>query len=82
MNAKAGEKTQTDKALSDHIRNKINLKKKKNFSLGSQKLQRQYASIWEHTESASWLKDQLEHKYNVSKLEEHSPVALQGPFTP
>ena len=53
MNAKAGEKTQTDKALSDHIRNKINLKKKKNFSLGSQKLQRQYASIWEHTESAS-----------------------------
>lgn len=30
---KAGESTQTktDKALSDHIRNKINLKKKKNF---------------------------------------------------
>lgn len=33
MNAKAGEKTQTDKALSDHIRNKINLKKKKKFFL-------------------------------------------------
>ena len=81
---KAGESTQTktDKALSDHIRNKINLKKKKNFLQVTENAKTLCIYLVAHWVFASWLKDQLEHKYNVSNLEEHSAMALPGPFTP
>lgn len=63
--------------LTDHIRYKTNL-----FLRATENAKKICIYLRAHCVFASGLKEWLERKYNISKLEEHSAVGLPGPYIP